>query len=43
MTTPELANSYAALILADDGVEVTVRRPHLPDNIQKRVSHSDQT
>lgn len=25
MSTPELASSYAALILADDGVEVTVR------------------
>jgi hypothetical protein len=25
MSTPELAVSYAALILADDGVEITVR------------------
>lgn len=25
MSTPELASSYAALILADDGVEITVR------------------
>lgn len=25
MSTPELACSYAALILADDGIEVTVR------------------
>lgn len=25
MSTAELASSYAALILADDGIEVTVR------------------
>jgi hypothetical protein len=25
MSTAELASSYAALILADDGVEITVR------------------
>lgn len=25
MSTSELASSYAALILADDGVEITVR------------------
>ena len=29
MSTSELASSYAALILADDGVEVTVRSPAL--------------
>lgn len=27
MSTAELAVSYAALILADDGVEITVRSP----------------
>lgn len=27
MSTPELAVSYAALILADDGVEITVCLP----------------
>ena len=27
MSTSELATSYAALILADDGVDVTVRNP----------------
>jgi hypothetical protein len=27
MSTSELATSYAALILADDGVEITVRIP----------------
>lgn len=27
MSTAELATSYAALILADDGVEITVRKP----------------
>lgn len=27
MSTAELASSYAALILADDGVEITVSRP----------------
>ena len=27
MSTAELASSYAALILADDGVEITVRLP----------------
>ena len=27
MSTSELATSYAALILADDGVEITVRLP----------------
>lgn len=27
MSTAELATSYAALILADDGVEITVREP----------------
>lgn len=26
MSTAELATSYAALILADDGVDITVRR-----------------
>jgi hypothetical protein len=30
MTTAELATSYAALILADDGVEITVRCHGLP-------------
>ena len=30
MSTAELASSYAALILADDGVEITVRPPKLP-------------
>ncbi len=29
MSTAELATSYAALILADDGVEITVRTPPL--------------
>ena len=29
MSTPELASSYAALILADDGVEITVSFPAL--------------
>jgi hypothetical protein len=27
MSNAELATSYAALILADDGIEITVRRP----------------
>lgn len=27
MSTAELATSYAALILADDGVDITVRSP----------------
>jgi hypothetical protein len=27
MSTAELASSYAALILADDGVDITVRAP----------------
>lgn len=27
MSTNELATSYAALILADDGVDITVRLP----------------
>lgn len=26
-STAELATSYAALILADDGIDITVRRP----------------
>lgn len=30
MSTPELASSYAALILADDGVEITVSRLQNP-------------
>jgi hypothetical protein len=29
MSTAELACSYAALILADDGVEISVRISHL--------------
>jgi hypothetical protein len=29
MSTAELATSYAALILADDGVEITVCAPQL--------------
>jgi hypothetical protein len=29
MSTSELATSYAALILADDGVDITVRLPAL--------------
>ena len=34
MSTAELATSYAALILADDGVEITVRTdPELPRRI----------
>jgi hypothetical protein len=28
MSNAELATSYAALILADDGVDITVRAPH---------------
>jgi hypothetical protein len=30
MSNAELATSYAALILADDGVEITVSSPELP-------------
>jgi len=30
MSTAELAASYAALILADDGVEITVSSPAAP-------------
>jgi hypothetical protein len=29
MSTAELATSYAALILADDGVDITVWPPHI--------------
>jgi hypothetical protein len=32
MSTAELAASYAALILADDGLEITVRAQHLDEN-----------
>lgn len=31
MSTSELATSYAALILADDGVDITVRFPRRRD------------
>jgi hypothetical protein len=35
MSTAELATSYAALILADDGVEITVRsRPEVPGELR---------
>jgi hypothetical protein len=30
MSAAELASSYAALILADEGLEITVRPPMLP-------------
>ena len=38
MTTAELATSYAALILADDGVEITVRNipPGAPEAGQRQ-------
>lgn len=36
MSTAELACSYAALILADEGIEVTVRAHHLPDSVAFR-------
>lgn len=32
MSNAELATSYAALILADDGVDITVRIPCYPRN-----------
>jgi len=34
MSTAELATSYAALILADDGVEITVRLQHLQHTLR---------
>lgn len=33
MSTAELAVSYAALILADDNVDITVRTPLYPKDI----------
>lgn len=36
MSNAELATSYAALILADDGVEITVRIPRHPERIGNR-------
>lgn len=35
MSTAELATSYAALILADDGVDITVRNG--PANVWKKI------
>lgn len=37
MSTSELAASYAALILADDGVEITVRCPEAFYSPNRRV------
>lgn len=41
MSTAELATSYAALILADDGVDITVRRTSmsLPRNTAKKYGN----
>jgi hypothetical protein len=40
MSHAELASSYAALILADDGIEITVRSDSLPptDHCRRRSS-----
>jgi hypothetical protein len=35
MSTAELATSYAALILADDGVDITVTLPALTPRITR--------
>lgn len=37
MSTAELAVSYAALILADDGIEITVRAPKNPQPNQPDI------
>ena len=42
MSTAELANSYAALILADDGVEITVRSKHASANIETNRAQADK-
>ena len=42
MSTAELANSYAALILADDGVEITVRSKHASTNIETNRAQADK-
>ena len=42
MSTAELANSYAALILADDGVEITVRSKHANEDIEANRAQADK-
>ncbi|KAJ3554442.1 hypothetical protein NPX13_g10607 [Xylaria arbuscula] len=43
MSTAELASSYAALILADDGVEITVSAPESPRLIPPPCADKLQT
>jgi hypothetical protein len=42
MSTAELAVSYAALILADDGVEITVRAYLSPPQLNKGSRGCDE-
>ena len=42
MSNAELATSYAALILADDGVDITVRSPQSASNTKTDLVQADK-